>query len=38
MMTSGGNRNPVNADLGGRQVRGRVDSFASQGCHDPADD
>jgi hypothetical protein len=37
-MTSGGNRKPANADFGGWQVRGRVNSFTSQGCHDLAGD
>jgi hypothetical protein len=35
-ITSGGNRNPANADFGGNQGRGRVDSFTGQGCLDLA--
>jgi hypothetical protein len=37
-MTSGGNRKPANADFGGWQVQGRVDSFTGQACRDLADD
>jgi hypothetical protein len=35
-ITSGGNRNPVNADFGGSQGRGRFDSFTAQVCLDLA--
>jgi hypothetical protein len=33
---SGGNRNPVNADFGGDQERGRIDSLTGQACPDLA--
>jgi hypothetical protein len=36
-ITSGGNLNPVNADVGGSQRRGRIDSFTGQACLDHAD-
>jgi len=35
-ITSAGNLNPANADLGGSQKRGRVDSFTDQACRDLA--
>jgi hypothetical protein len=38
MMTSDGNRKPANADFGGGQGRGRVDSFTGQALHDLAND
>jgi hypothetical protein len=31
-ITSGGNRNPVNAGFGGSQERGRIDNFTGQAC------
>jgi hypothetical protein len=37
-ITSGGNRNPANADFGGSQERGRFDSFTGQACLDLAND
>jgi hypothetical protein len=36
MMTSGGNRNPANADFGGNHGRGPVDYFTAQVCLDLA--
>ncbi len=36
MITSGGNRNPANADLGGIIGRGRAASFITQACLDLA--
>jgi hypothetical protein len=35
-ITSGGNRNPANADVGGDHVRERVDDFTAQVCLDHA--
>jgi hypothetical protein len=35
-ITSGGNRNPANADFGGSQRRGRLDDFTAQACLDHA--
>jgi hypothetical protein len=38
MINSTGNRNPVNADLGGNAGRPRLESFAAQACPDLARD
>jgi hypothetical protein len=35
-ITSGGNRNPANADFGGNHGRGRPDDFTAQACLDHA--
>ncbi|MEV0810896.1 Scr1 family TA system antitoxin-like transcriptional regulator [Micromonospora sp. NPDC050200] len=34
-ITSGGKRNPANADLGGSHETGPVDAFTAQACLDP---
>jgi hypothetical protein len=35
-ITSDGNRNPANADLGGSHESGRIDDFTAHACLDPA--